>query len=212
VRHRRARRYILRLLQDGSARVTLPRWGTLAEAEQFARANTRWLEAQLVKQANRPREDTRWRAGTFIHVRGQLVPIEVHEGELRFGDHSCRVAGLAEDSDLKPYVQRNLWRMACAELPARVEELARANGLTVRRVSVRNQRSRWGSCSRRGTVSLNWRLVQTPDYVRDYIILHELAHMKEMNHSRRFWAEVRRLCPDFPAAEQWLKQHSKLLR
>jgi predicted metal-dependent hydrolase len=78
-------------------------------------------------------------------------------------------------------------------------------------VTVRNQRSRWGSCSRRGTISLNWRLVQTPLFVRDYLVLHELAHLKEMNHSRRFWSEVARLCPDFPEAERWLKQHSRLL-
>jgi predicted metal-dependent hydrolase len=78
-------------------------------------------------------------------------------------------------------------------------------------VTVRNQRSRWGSCSRRGTISLNWRLVQAPGFVRDYLVLHELAHLKEMNHSRRFWSEVARLCPDFAEAERWLKQHSTLL-
>ena len=76
---------------------------------------------------------------------------------------------------------------------------------------MRNQRSRWGSCSRRGTISLNWRLVQTPAYVRDYLVLHELAHLKEMNHSRRFWREVERLCPGFREAERWLKQHASLL-
>ena len=63
----------------------------------------------------------------------------------------------------------------------------------------------------RGTISLNWRLVQTPAFVRDYIALHELAHLKEMNHSRRFWREVARLCPEFKQAEQWLKEHSSLL-
>ena len=78
-------------------------------------------------------------------------------------------------------------------------------------MTVRNQRSRWGSCSRRGTISLNWRLIQAPVFVRDYLILHELAHLKEMNHSRRFWREVARLCPDFAQAERWLKEHASLL-
>ena len=86
---------------------------------------------------------------------------------------------------------------------------ARLCGISVRRVSVRNQRSRWGSCSRRGTISLNWRLIQTPVFVRDYVILHELAHLRQMNHSARFWREVARLCPDFQIAEAWLKRHSK---
>jgi predicted metal-dependent hydrolase len=78
----------------------------------------------------------------------------------------------------------------------------------MRRVIVRNQKSRWGSCSVRGTISLNWRLIQVPDFVRDYIILHELAHLRHLNHSARFWAEVKRVCPDYLAAEVWLKKNS----
>jgi predicted metal-dependent hydrolase len=77
---------------------------------------------------------------------------------------------------------------------------------------VRNQKSRWGSCSRRGTISLNWRLIQTPEFVRDYIILHELAHRRQMNHSEKFWLEVERLFTDYLLAERWLKQHANLLR
>jgi predicted metal-dependent hydrolase len=114
--------------------------------------------------------------------------------------------------NLRPAVEKHLWKLAARELPARVAELANEHGFVVRRVSVRNQKSRWGSCSRQGTVSLNWRLIQSPDFVRDYIILHELAHLKEMNHSKRFWREVARLSPDFALAEQWLKQHSDLFR
>ena len=90
-------------------------------------------------------------------------------------------------------------------------ELAAVTGVKVRRVVVRNQRSRWGSCSARGTISLNWRLVQTPDFVRDYIIYHELMHLREMNHSGRFWARVEAVCPGWRAAERWLEQHAGLL-
>jgi predicted metal-dependent hydrolase len=114
--------------------------------------------------------------------------------------------------NLRPDIEDYLWRLAGRELPARALELAALHKFQVRRVAVRDQRSRWGSCSRLGTISLNWRLVQTPVLVRDYIILHELAHLKQMNHSRRFWAEVQRLCPEFRQAERWLKQHAELLR
>jgi len=102
--------------------------------------------------------------------------------------------------------------LAARELPPRVLALAAQHDLTVHRVTVRNQRSRWGSCSRRGTISLNWRLVQTPETVRDYIILHELAHLRQMNHSSKFWAEVERFCPAYLEAEQWLKEHRNFLR
>jgi len=77
---------------------------------------------------------------------------------------------------------------------------------------VRNQRSRWGSCSHRGSISLNWRLIQAPPFVRDYILLHELMHLREMNHSPRFWSEVESVCPYYQVAERWLKAHSRLLR
>jgi predicted metal-dependent hydrolase len=108
-------------------------------------------------------------------------------------------------------VERHLWKLAAKEFPPRVFELAAAHQLPVRRVTVRNQRSRWGSCSRRGTISLNWRLIQAPPFVRDYLIFHELAHLREMNHSHRFWREVERLCPEFEIAEQWLRKNSSLL-
>jgi predicted metal-dependent hydrolase len=128
---------------------------------------------------------------------------------VRFGSEAVPIADA--NGDLRPAVERHLRQLAARELPPRVLELAALHNLPVRRVTVRNQRSRWGSCSRRGTVSLNWRLVQAPGSVRDYLVLHELAHLKEMNHSRRFWSEVARLCPEFAEAERWLKQHSSLL-
>ena len=78
-------------------------------------------------------------------------------------------------------------------------------------VSVRNQRSRWGSCSTRGTIALNWRLIQMPPDVSDYVILHELAHRRQPNHSTRFWREVEALCPWWREAERWLRKHGKEL-
>ncbi|MBI4657800.1 MAG: M48 family metallopeptidase [Verrucomicrobia bacterium] len=118
----------------------------------------------------------------------------------------------APNPNLRPAVEKHLRCLAERELPPRVFELAVLHQLTVRKVTVRDQKSRWGSCSRRGTVSLNWRLLQTPAFVRDYIILHELMHLRQMNHSARFWREVERVCPDYRAAEAWLKRHSELLR
>ena len=105
-----------------------------------------------------------------------------------------------------------MWRLAAKELPPRVLEYAMVLKLPVRRISVRNQKSRWGSCSRRGTISLNWRLLQAPPFVRDYLILHELMHLREMNHSARFWREVARVCPGYETAERWLRQHASMLK
>ena len=213
VRHRRARRYLLRLCPDGAARVTIPRGGSDAEAKRFAQRNAGWLERQLLRQAAQPARPTFWPVGTEILFRGERVRLEpdgqAHAGRVRFANEVLAVPDIA--GDLRPAVEWHLRQLAAWELPPRVAEWAALHQLAVRRVSVRNQRSRWGSCSRHGTISLNWRLVQTPVFVRDYIILHELAHLKEMNHSRRFWNEVTRFCPEFEKAERWLKQYSKLL-
>jgi predicted metal-dependent hydrolase len=213
-RNRRARRYILRLSPDGSARVTVPRGGSVAQAMEFAHRNTAWLERELLRLATRPSRPKAWPLGTEVLFRGQPVRLEAgangQSGLVCFGQESLHVPDAT--GDLRPAVEGRLRALAAQELPARALELAAVHLFPVRRVSVRDQRSRWGSCSRRGTVSLNWRLVQAPSFVRDYLILHELVHLREMNHSSRFWLEVSRLCPQFAEAERWLKEHSELLR
>jgi predicted metal-dependent hydrolase len=211
VRHPRARRYLLRLRPDGVARVTIPRGGSAAEARRFVERHRAWLERQWERLQARPRLPATWQIGSELWFRGESVRIQsTVPGRIDFGDQTLPVADSA--ADLRPAIEQRLRQLAARELPRRVGELARRHGFAVNRVTVRNQRTRWGSCSRRGTVSLNWRLVQAPDSVRDYIILHELAHLRQMNHSDRFWQEVERLCPDYRAAECWLKQHRELLR
>jgi hypothetical protein len=211
VHHPRARRYLLRLRPDGTARVTIPRHGTIAAGKDFAVRNIGWLETQLQQLAARPITPVGWHLGTEILFRGEPVRLETGgAGSILFGAERMNVSDAS--ADLRPAIQKHLRQLAAQELPARVRELAALHGVEVVRVSVRNQKSRWGSCSRRGTISLNWRLIQTPVAVRDYIILHELAHRRQMNHSEKFWQEVARLCPNYLAAERWLKQHAKLLR
>lgn len=214
VPNRRARRYVLRLRTDEVARVTVPRRGSLAEARKFAQRNVPWLEKQLLRRAANPPVSRTWPPGSESLFRGQKVRIETGlnggAGHLRFGDQEVRIKHA--EGDLRPAVEHHLWNLAARELPPRVFALATQHRLPVGRVSVRNQKSRWGSCSRHGTICLNWRLLQAPESVRDYIILHELAHLKEMNHSRQFWKEVARLCPDYQQAEAWLKKHAALLR
>jgi predicted metal-dependent hydrolase len=97
--------------------------------------------------------------------------------------------------------------IAGVELRERLATLAARLDVAVRRVTIRGQHTRWGSCSPRGAIALNWRLVQMPDSVRDYILVHELMHLHQRNHSRKFWALVERACPDYRAARRWLRAH-----
>ncbi len=211
VRHPRARRYLLRLHPDGTVRVTIPRLGNISAAKDFASRNIGWLEQQFQRLAARPKIPDTWNLGTEILFRGESVCIATSsDGLICFGTERINVSDAK--TDFRPVIENHLHKLAVLELPPRVMELASHHGINVSRVSVRNQKSRWGSCSRHGTVSLNWRLIQAPGFVRDYIILHELAHRRQMNHSEKFWQEVERLFPDYLHAEQWLKQHSNLLR
>lgn len=162
VRHRRARHYILRLADDGSLRVTIPRGGSRMDAERFAKSKAGWIEREQYRR----------------HMaRGNAV------------------------SRWDP----NLRELADRELPARLMELAAQHGHVVAGVSVRNQRSRWGSCSPTGRISLNWRLAQVPPLVRDYVLLHELTHLAVSDHSPKFWRTLEAVCPWHREARAWLR-------
>jgi predicted metal-dependent hydrolase len=97
------------------------------------------------------------------------------------------------------------------ELPPQLLALAAAHGLTVTRVTIRDQRSRWGSCSPKGHIALNYRLMLMPVAVREYILVHELMHLKQADHSRKFWRLVAAACPGFREAERWLRRHGASL-
>lgn len=212
VHNARARRYLLRIKSDLSVRLTIPRGGSLAEAEDFLDRNKAWLERNATRLAARPKLPEEWFIGTMIPWRGELVPIEHPQPFIRFGSESLKLGQVRNETDLRGPIERHIWRVARRELPPVVHAYAQQHGLAVTKVTVRNQRSRWGSCSQSGAISLNWRLLQAPVFVRDYLILHELMHLREMNHSRRFWAHVASVCPDYKEAERWLSQHSHLLQ
>lgn len=210
----RAKRYLLRLAHDGTVRVTIPRGGSRTQAREFANQHLDWIHKQSLLRPSNPVGKAEWRIGTLVHYYGTLCPIEIHPSN---PTHSVAL-GLETipvhdpNANLRPEIEHHLAKLAASELPIRVTQLASLHRFKVGRVSVRNQRSRWGSCSRLKTISLNWRLIQTPTFVQDYVILHELAHLKHMNHSDRFRDLLSDLCPNDLEAEQWLKAHVSLLR
>lgn len=199
VRNPRARHYVLRVLPDGDLRVTVPRGGNRAEAKAFVRRQASWIAGQRYAAA---------RAASTIRVRGELWPLVVDRvpagSVLRLG----RVAvALRPGESPRAAACRHLRELARREVVARLGQLAARYGLRVRRVSIRGQRTRWGSCSPDGGISLNWRLVQMPDSVRDYVLIHELMHISEPSHGKRFWALVERACPGHRDARRWLEVH-----
>jgi predicted metal-dependent hydrolase len=212
VRARRARRYIIRVTPDGSFRITIPRGGSRSEAEAFLQAHRAWAEGERVRVLAE-HAPGQWVEGDEILMRGELVPLRItREGGvtwLRIATHRIELDD--GSADLRPSAERCLRAIAQRELTPRLLELAGAHSLKVARISIRNQRSRWGSCSPNGAIALNFRLVQAPDAIRDYVLIHELMHLKQQNHSRRFWRLVEEACPDFRVAERWLRTTGRSL-
>ena len=214
VRHRRARRYILRVLSDGTLRVTLPRWGVKREARAFIAASHEWIARQRALRRERHPRDRPWADGTRILFDGceAVVGLDASRRRVLITLNGVVLASL--DGDPRPVraiVESWMQQRARRELPASMLALAAAHNITVARVSVRNQRARWGACSASGTITLNWRLIQAPPFVREYVLLHELMHRREMNHSRRFWRLVAACCPRHAEAREWLRREGKQL-
>jgi predicted metal-dependent hydrolase len=202
VRRRGARRYVVRVASDSVVRITVPYGARIGAGLAFAERQADWIGTQWARQQAR---NAPWPPGTKTWFRGKRVRIDTANGRVRLGDEDA--GAVSNAIDLKEPVLRHMRKVANGDLPARCLELSGAAGRAPTRVSVRNQRSRWGACSSRGTITLNWRLVQVPPSVRDYVIHHELAHLAVPNHSRAFWREVERRCQTWRESERWLKAH-----
>ena len=96
-------------------------------------------------------------------------------------------------------------------IPDRVKYYAGIMGVTFGKITIKNQKTRWGSCSSKGNLNFNCLLMLTPDKVRDYVVIHELCHLKQMNHSKMFWAEVEKVMPDYKVYRQWLSRNGNML-
>jgi predicted metal-dependent hydrolase len=209
-RHRQARRYTLRI--DAVSRevvLTIPPRGSVKEAREFAQKHGGWIAARLRKLP----EAAPFAHGTEVPLRGVPHRIAHRRGargtvwieSVSDGNPLLCVAGEA------PHVDRRigdfLKREARVALEAASRRYAAQLGVSIKRISVRDQASRWGSCSNTGVLSFSWRLILAPPFVLDYLAAHEVAHLHELNHSPRFWRLVAKLDPNAAHAKTWLDVH-----
>lgn len=208
-RHGQARRLVLRLNGEGTAAiVTVPNGVSRARALAFAERSAVWLEARLAQRGERVVLAPGW----AIPLRG--IPHEIRHIPTRRGTVTTDpLARLIHVPGELPHLARRLtdWLKLAArlELTAASQRYAAAMGVAFRRISIRDQKSRWGSCSAAGDLSFSWRLILTPSHVLDYVAAHEVAHLKHMDHGPQFWRLVLRHCPDASPAKKWLKAHGQ---
>lgn len=214
-RRRGRRRVAIHVLPDRRVEVRAPLNASTEWIDAFVADNAAWIRR---RQANLP-GPVRHATGTRIPFQGQALQLEVLPGLFeadeirRKGDRLIvRVGNVASDADCQKAVRHLLRRWLSHQARdicrARVPLWARKIGLSPGRVTIKDMSSRWGSCSVRGNVSISYRIVMAPPWVMDYLLVHELCHLRHMNHSADFWAAVRDVFPRVDEARRWLREHS----
>jgi len=204
----RARRLSLRVSRlDGRVTLTLPHGASRRHALAFVEDKADWIRRQL---ADRPDAEVPM-PGRALPFHGTDHPIVAAGGRtVRLSGGQIEVPH--RDPDRTPArLMAFLKTEARAALAEAVDRHAATLAVTPARLTLRDTRSRWGSCSARGDLMFSWRLVMAPPAVLDYVAAHEVAHLVEMNHSRAFWNTVARTCPDFEAPRKWLRQNTEAL-
>ena len=218
---RRSRRRTIGFVvgSDGLA-VSAPKWVTLRDVDAAVAEKGRWILAKLAEQRERSVRTAEarmvWRDGAEIHYLGRPVTLQLDgrhglaEGEVVLDDDEPRAlhVGLPRDAGeerVQEAVQSWLQREARRVFADRAAHFAARLGVRVTRLSLSSAKTRWGSASANGSVRLNWRLVHHPLPTIDYVVAHELAHLREMNHGPRFWEVVASVVPDYEAARRQLR-------
>ena len=203
----RAKRYSLRISnKDGKISLTLPRWSNLNEAMAFARDQEGWMRKHLAKQL----QPIEVRFGETILLDG--IAHEITRGQGRsvvVDDGVIYVPG--RDDQLVPKLRAYFKTLARERLVSASEHYAGLLGKSIGRVTLRDTRSRWGSCTSDGHLMYSWRLVMAPRVVQDYVAAHEACHLIEMNHSDAYWALVAQISPNYKVERNWLKVNGALL-
>jgi predicted metal-dependent hydrolase len=210
-RHAAARRMVLRLSRDGETfTLTMPKRQSLTSAKTFLDASKVWMQNTL---AHRGRKIAPEQTSTLL-LRGQSMQL-LRTGKLRGLVQHDEAGNILHVPGADDHWQRRLtdWlkQQAEADLRKASQHYATLMGARFTKLTVRDQKSRWGSCTSDGALSYSWRLILAPPFVLDYVAAHEVAHLREMNHGPRFWRLVLTHCPRTREAKQWLKAHGHTL-
>ncbi|AXL52719.1 metal-dependent hydrolase [Paraburkholderia caffeinilytica] len=214
---RSARRSIGFAIDSSGLMITAPRWVTLADIETAITEKQRWIFTKLIEWQTRveqralPKVD--WKDGAEVPYLGQPVRVKLGspQGTLAFDANEAALQVplplQADPQQIKDRVQGWLQGEAKRLFGERLAIYAEKLGVNYRAYALSSAATRWGSCSSDGKIRLNWRLIHFPLSIIDYVVAHELAHLREMNHSPRFWQTVESIFPEFREARQTLKSH-----
>jgi len=197
---------------SGDVRFVVPRNFSAADVLSMYESKQRWIEDKRAKALSRKSVSIEL-AGDEVLLFGQAFRVQLDASQKRHArvDHEGRCIGYAKDLLNSEQQQRWYRDFAKQYLSLRIVQLAEQHGFEFNRLFIREQKTRWGSCSSRGNISLNWKLLKAPIAVSDYVILHELVHTEIMNHSAAFWQRVETFVPDYQEAKVWLRTYGATL-
>jgi predicted metal-dependent hydrolase len=211
----RSKRKTLSLIveEDGTLTVRAPLRMKVADIRRFIETKADWIQRKQARVQKEALPARQYADGEMFLYLGQEVPLRlipdckpalVMDGTFR----------LTRSAQPRAAVVFEAWykKQARAVLTGRVEFFARKYGFKVEKIRISSARSRWGSCSARGTLSFTWRLVMAPPAVIDYVVVHELCHLKELNHSKSFWVRVEAILPEYMSCRKWLKLNGTKLQ
>jgi hypothetical protein len=203
----RARRVSLRVSGlDGRVTLSVPRGMSEADALDFAQSRAGWLRAQLARQPG----CVQVAPGLDLPLEGRMLQVAPGEGPaVRLGADTIHVPG--PEARIAARLEGWLKARARDRLAHASDRYAAELGRNYSRITLRDTRSRWGSCSSKAALNYSWRLIMAPPDVLDYVAAHEVAHLVEMNHSPAFWSVVRRLLPDHDGPRKWLRREGATL-
>lgn len=212
-RNLRSRRLTLRLAIDGqSATVTAPNSVTPEEIQRFVNKQRHWLAVRVARMPPALSIDP----GSVIPIRGTSTLIRATQNrrgivELDHGPEGAILQVPGDPSHARRRVVDFLKKQARLDLNDAVAKHADTLSVHPKSIRITDSKSRWGSCSSTRTLSFSWRIIMAPSEVLDYLAAHEVAHLREMNHSQRFWDLVRHICPDMETHKAWLRRNGALL-
>jgi predicted metal-dependent hydrolase len=206
----RARRVRVRVdPRDGAVEVVLPRRAAAREAAAAVVELRGWIARRQAEVAV-TRARVAARAGTVPYLGTDLL-LRAEPGRTRVHRRGDVLLVPEGDAAAREAIERWYRRQARAEIGPRLDAAAAAVGRTYTKLTIRDQRTRWGSCSSTGAMSFNWRLLLAPDVVLEYVVRHEACHLAVMDHSPRFWAQMDRLMPGYERPRRWLRDHGATL-
>jgi predicted metal-dependent hydrolase len=207
-------RYARIEVDAAGVRVIVPERMPLREVAPFVARKQRWIERTLrrYRQAEADAPSVELADGGSVPYLGAELTLRVRVEAGRVRSHVARRGDERGEDAVREALERWYRRQARAEIAPRLDAATARAGTRYTGLSIRGQRTRWASCSSRGAMSFNWRLLLAPPEIVDYVVEHEVAHLEVLGHSRRFWALVARRCPDYKVYERWLRRYGSTLR